>query len=179
MNQKKIVKIIDNYRADELGLPLIIKGVPVIKIDGHEVLDIDYSKISEFLFVALIMKPMPLSGAEIRFMRIFMGFTLEALATKLHVTHPTILSWEKCENDFTKMTDTTEAMFRIFSAKEGVKDNELIMAIANEFFDSPWPKNEKTSKKATIVELSTFTRDDVPNIYFSDKEQDLQFFQEA
>jgi DNA-binding transcriptional regulator YiaG len=130
----KPIKTIDTYRADELGLPILIKGVSVIEIDGHEVMDIDYAKISEVLFVALIIKPFPLTGAEVRFMRLFMGLTLESLATSLHVTHPTILSWEKCGNEMTKMTDSTEAILRMFAAKQGAKDNELIGVILNRFF---------------------------------------------
>lgn len=115
-------------------MPIIIKSVLIIEIDEHEVMDIDYVRISQVLFAALIIKPFPLSGAEVRFIRLFMGLTLESLANSLHVTHPTILSWEKCGNEPTKMTDSTEAILRIFAAQEGIKDNELIGIVLNRFF---------------------------------------------
>jgi DNA-binding transcriptional regulator YiaG len=171
------VKIIDEYRADELGLPLLIRGVAIIEVDGHEVMDIDYTKISEVLFAALIIKPFPLTGAEVRFMRLFMGLTLETLANSLHVTHPTILSWEKCANDPTKMTDTTEAMLRIFAAKQGAKDNELIGIILNRFFSGP-PKTDSSSRTATIIELNSH-KEEAPRVHFSDQENDVRLVEGA
>ena len=172
-------KIIEAHYASELGLPVVIKNVPVIEIDGEEILDIDYSKISETLFASLLLKPFPLTGEEVRFMRLFMELTLEKLAAALHVTHPTVLSWEKSNNQFTNMTDGTEAMLRIFAARQGAKDNELIYVIANKFFDNPWEKPSKASNKATIVQLDTSDNDNVPKVFYSDNEHDLQLVQEA
>jgi DNA-binding transcriptional regulator YiaG len=172
------MKIIDEYKADELGLPIIIKGVALIEVDGHEVLDIDYAKISELLFAALILKPFPLTGAEIRFMRLFMGLTLESLANSLHVTHPTILSWERSANEPTHMTDSTEAMLRIFAARQGAKDNELIGIVLNRFFGGR-ALSEKTNKCATIVDLNTIQRGEAPTIHFSERDEDLRFLKGA
>lgn len=170
--KKKNKSILPEYKADELGLPLIIRNVPIIEIEGHEVLDIDYSKISELLFASLILKPFPLTGAEVRFMRLFMGLTLESLAESLHVTHPTILGWERYGNEPTKMTDTTEAILRIFAAKQGAKDNELIGIILDKFFSGS-KKDPSVSKSATIVELDA----EFPRISFSNEEEDLRFLQ--
>lgn len=177
--KNKQIKILDEYRADELGLPILIKNVPVIEIDGHEVLDINYAKISEILFVALIIKPFPLTGLEIRFIRLFMGLTLERLALSLHVTHPTVLSWEKCGNEPTKMTDSTEAMLRIFAAKQGTQDNELIGVILNRFFIGPSKNDMDHKKRAAIIELNTLHKEEAPKIHFSDREDDLRFLQLA
>lgn len=167
-------KIIDEYRADELGLPIILKGVPIIEVEGHEVVDIDYEKISSLVFASLIIKPFPLTGAEIRFMRLFMGLTLESLAKSLHVTHPSILSWEKCRNEPTKMTDSTEAMLRLFAAQQGMKDNELVKIILTNFFNGE-AESHKPYKCATIVELY----EETPKVYFSSKDNDLRFVEGA
>lgn len=174
---KKKQKIIEEHYASEFGLPVVIKNVPIVEIEGEEVLDIDYAKLGESLFASLLLKPFPLTGAEVRFMRLFMELTLEKLAAALHVTHPTILSWEKSGNQFTNMSDGTEAMLRIFAARQGSKDNELIAIIANKFFDSPWEKPSESSCKATIVELNT--EDNTAKIFYSDDEHDLQLVQEA
>ena len=174
----KQIKIIEEYRADELGLPILIKNVSVILIDGHEVMDIDYAAISKLLFAALIIKPFSLTGAEVKFMRLFMGLTLESLARSLHVTHPTILSWERCGNNSTKMTDSTEAILRMFAAQQGAKDSELIGVILNRFFGGP-NETDETSKCATIVELNPMRKEEVPKIHFSHKARDLRLLQEA
>lgn len=174
----KVIKIIEEYRADELGLPVIIKKVPVILVEGHEVLDIDYVEISKVLFAALIIKPFPLTGSEVRFIRLFMGLTLESLGKSLHVTHPTILSWEKWDNQPTKMTDSTEAMLRMFAAQQGAKDSELISVILNRFFGGP-STTEESPACATIVELNPAHSEETPKIRFSTLASDLRLLQSA
>ncbi len=178
MGKKKLVRVISEYRADELGLPVIMKDVPVIEVDGMEVLDIDYAKISELLFFALIMKPAPFTGSEVRFMRLFMGLTLEKLATSLHVTHPTIISWEKCGNEATKMTDAAEALLRLFAAQRGAKDNELISILLTKYFQGPVNPSAHYPR-ATVVELNAKHGEAFPRIHFSEKTDDLRLLQEA
>lgn len=175
---KKSIKIIDVYLARELGLPVILKNVPVVEIDGNEVMDIDYSSISAEIFVHLITKPPFLTGEEVRFMRLFMGLTLESLANSLHVTHPTILSWENHGNEPTNMTDSTEVMLRIFSAKQGTSDNELVGVLLNQFFEGK-PKIIDYEKSATIVKLNVHQKNAVPKVYLSSSKEDLQILQEA
>lgn len=177
MNNKAI-RIMEEYRADELGLPILIKNVPVVKMDDHEVMDIDYVAIGKVLFAALIIKPFPLTGAEVRFMRLFMSLTLESLAKSLHVTHPTVLAWERYGNNPTMMTDSTEAMLRIFAAQQGAKDNELVAIILNQFFGGSIEK-EAPTKCATIVELNPNHKEEMPKIHFSNKASDLRLLQEA
>jgi transcriptional regulator with XRE-family HTH domain len=111
-------------------------------------------------------------------MRLFMGMTLESLAKSLHVTHPTILSWERYGNNPTVMTDSTEAILRIFAAQQGAKDNELIGVILNRFFGGPIEK-EEPAKCATIVELNPNHKEEIPKIHFSNKASDLRLLQEA
>lgn len=174
----KVIRIIKEYRADELGLPILIKNIPVIEIEGHEVMDIDYAVISKMLFAALIIKPLPLTGAEVRFMRLFMEMTLEGLAKSLHVTHPTVLAWERFGNNPTMMTDSTEAILRIFAAQQGAKDSELVAVILNRFFGGS-VETKEPSRCATIVELHPNHKEEVPTIHFSNKASDLRWLQEA
>ena len=174
-NHKK--KSSKDYWAHELGLPVLIKDAPVIEIEGEEVVDLDYKIISEVLFIGLIMKPMPLTGAEVRFMRLFMEFTLEGLAEKLQVKHPTVLNWENRGNESTSMTPSTEAILRMLAAKEGAKDSELVEVVLNNFFNKKQqdvPKNKITP----IMQFNPLNSNESPSLKFSD-EDDLPFIQEA
>lgn len=170
----------ETYEAHELGLPILIKNAPIIEIEGHEVIDIDYTKISEVLFNALILKPTPLLGREVRFIRLFMGLTLEAFANKLQVTHPTVLAWERMEDREAKITSSTEAMLRILAAKQGLEDSELAEVILNRFFESSRNKYCKEEAKTPIigVELDSQKNQEPPKIHFI-SEEDLEDFQEA
>lgn len=163
---KKPKKYLKEYHSKELGINVIIQNVPVIDIEGHEVYDIDFDKVGEIFFAHLILKPHALTGAEVRFMRLFMGLTIEVLANCLHVTHPTVISWEKCGEDPTKMTNTTEAMLRIYAARHGAKDYELIQQILEKFFIGP--KKDTTLKKSqAIIELSPYGIKDLPKVKFT------------
>ncbi len=176
--QNKKPKILDEYWAHELGLPILLKGVPVVYLEGNEVIDIDYEQLSETLFAALILKPYSLTGAEVRFMRFYMELTLEQLAAKLHVTHASVLTWEKCKNNPTKMTASTETMLRLFAAKQGVKDHELIEVILDHFFEDK--SAEQSGKRAsTIVEFNTRHQEELPIITFTPEEDGLSEVQEA
>jgi DNA-binding transcriptional regulator YiaG len=177
MGKEKQIRVISEYRADELGLPVIMKDVPVIEVDGMEVLDIDYEKISELIFFALIMKPAPFTGLEVRFMRLFMGLTLEKLATSLHVTHPTVIAWEKHGEASAKITDSTEMLLRLFAAQTGAEDSELVSVLLGKYFRGP--TKQPVERYAPVVELNVKNREEMPYVRFSNKKRDLQFLQTA
>ncbi|MCB1134979.1 MAG: hypothetical protein KDK78_01820 [Chlamydiia bacterium] len=162
---KNITRILDEYKADELGLPVVIRSVPVIDLAGEEVLDINYAQVSAAIFSALILKPYRLTGSEVKFMRLFMELTLEGLAKKLHVTHPSVLSWERCEQQHTNMSESTEALLRILAAQQSKKDQELISVVLDTFFHGKY--SEEDGRVTTIVELNPASDSELPQVRFS------------
>ena len=100
----------DSFIYKGLGFPIKLINVPMTKILGEWVMDIDMNKFQLFIFHGLIHKPSRLTGCELKFLRKFLEMTTQDLGKKLGVTHPAILKWEK---ETAKMSLTQEIYLRM------------------------------------------------------------------
>ena len=140
MKHKEIV-----YEA--LGFPVIIVNPRYVRFEGKKVLDINHEELQSHVFRALIDKPARLTGAEVKFMRLYMELTQEALAQKLFLTTPsTISKWEAKELAFTGMDRQIEALLRMrgklfLNARDKIAasflDNLATTALSGEEVGSP------------------------------------------
>src|ERR1700733_312378 len=78
---------------------------------GELVLDVDLNKLQKELIKALIHKPAPLNGKELRFIRKYFEMTTSEFGDLLGVTHPAVLKWEK---DKSQIPPTTEKYVRLY-----------------------------------------------------------------
>jgi DNA-binding transcriptional regulator YiaG len=83
------------FTYEGLGFPIELIDVPMKKIMGEWVMDVDMNKFQLFIFNSLIHKPSRLTGNELKFMRKFLELTTQELGKKLGVSHPAVLKWEK------------------------------------------------------------------------------------
>ena len=88
-----------------LGFPITLIDVPIRKIAGEEILDINMNRLQIVVLKILIFKATPLTGEQLRFIRKFLEMSTTVFAKKFGVTHPTILKWEKNQNAITPATD--------------------------------------------------------------------------
>lgn len=77
---------------------------PSISAEKMEGIDLSIAKL-------IIGSGHPLRGKELNFARKVCGISLRQLADDLHVTHPTIINWEKSEKRLDLMV---EAVIRIY-----------------------------------------------------------------
>lgn len=91
MNDKKTETII----YEDLGFPIQLIDVPMQKIMGEWVLDIDLNNLQTKTLEALIQKPTPLQAGELRFIRKHFEMTTSAFAEIFGVTHVAVLKWER------------------------------------------------------------------------------------
>lgn len=110
--KKKIQKI---YEAHGFGFPVILLNTPMVQIRGEWVPNVNHNKLNEAVLEALVHKPSRLTGSEVRFIRLFLNMTLEQFASRLDITHPAVLKWEKRQNDSTEMNWSTEKDIRLFA----------------------------------------------------------------
>lgn len=96
-----------------LGFPIHLTNVPMIEIRGEYVLDIKFNKLQKAVLLHLCHKPTPLTGNEVRFIRKYFSLTTTAFAELFGITHSAVLKWENQENDFARMTPTTEVCLRL------------------------------------------------------------------
>ena len=100
------------------GFPVLLLNVPMIKVRGKWIPDINYEMLEMSVLLDLCHKPYKLTGNELRFIRLYFEMTLQAFAKRFGVQHPTVVKWEKCKNAPTNMTRGTEKDIRLFVIKE-------------------------------------------------------------
>jgi putative zinc finger/helix-turn-helix YgiT family protein len=107
------------YPYDESGLPnVVLDGVVRIACDGCRELDGVEIPALEQLHRAiahlLVHARTRLTGAEIRFLRTFLGWSGKAFAERLHVDPATVSRWE---HDTMEMGEPYERLLRLYAAR--------------------------------------------------------------
>lgn len=95
------------------GFPILLRHVPMIKIDGKWIPNINYSKLEKIVSMMLCRKQTKLTGHEIRFIRLYLEMTIDAFAKRFGVKHPTVIKWENFKDKSTNMSLGTEKDIRL------------------------------------------------------------------
>lgn len=153
MTQKREDEIV----VESLGFPVVMRDVPVKKFRGEWEPDIDWDDLQNAVMLALVRKPAPLTGDEIRFVRQFTGKTLAEFAEACGMSsHQAVMNWEKKGDDPTGMRKSTEIVVR-------ARILEALPAEMWERFEES-DAEPKASFSRRLRELSEFDRhhDQVP-----------------
>ena len=105
------------------GFPVILLNVPVKVEYGDEIPDINFKRMQEQLFQALLLKPSSLSGAEVKFLRHHLELTQDQFAKILKVERSLISKWEGKDLKVTGMSSHIEIFLRLKLAK--LKDQNI------------------------------------------------------
>lgn len=110
-------------RYNGLGFPIDLQGVKTLKFRGETLPDINHRELEDMVFTTLLWLPAHFSGAQLSFIRGYMGLSQKEFANTLGLkTHSTISGWENKDNKATGMPGTTEVIIRLLMAdfiKEG------------------------------------------------------------
>lgn len=125
-------------RYNGLGFPIDLIGVKTRKFRGEILPDINHRELEDRVFKILLWLPAHFSGAQLSFIRGYMGLSQKEFATILRLkTHATISGWEGKENKDTGMQGTTEVVIRLLMA-EFIKD-ECFASQFREFLEVTLP----------------------------------------
>ena len=96
------------------GFPVFLKGVEFKGEGDDRYLDIRHEDLAADIFEAVLEKPAPWTGAELRFVRKHMDMTQVEFATFAHVkTHSSIVGWEKKNMSPTGISEPAELFIRM------------------------------------------------------------------
>lgn len=101
----------DTFVWDGLGFPIRLINVPMKKVFGEWVLDINLDQFQKSVLHILACKPSPLSGGELRFVIDYFKMSTREFAHLFGVTHAAVLKWE---NEKARMNPGTEVCLRLF-----------------------------------------------------------------
>ena len=99
-----------DYRFDEMGLPLILSNIEIIKCDGcgtSEPVITHMNELMHTVALAVICQPCKLRGEEVKFLRRYLGKSAKEFAALLHLdkSHMSKLENNKLKGGTGKQTD--------------------------------------------------------------------------
>lgn len=94
-----------------LGFPIRLVNVPLKKVFGEWVIDVNFNTLQLAVLKILARKPTSLTGKEIRFIIDYLEMSNREFAKLFGVTHAAVLKWEKEE---VKMNPSTEIYLRLY-----------------------------------------------------------------
>lgn len=101
----------ETFVYEGFGFPIKLIKCPMKKIFGEWVLDINLDKFQADMLKALIHKPVPLTGSELRFIRKSLELSTTAFGKMFGVSHPAVLKWEK---EQVNINPATEIYIRLY-----------------------------------------------------------------
>lgn len=78
-----------------LGFPIKLVNVPMKKMAGEWVLDIDFDQLQLTALQGLLEKPAPLTGDELKFIRKYLKMSTIEFGKIFGVSHVAVIKWEK------------------------------------------------------------------------------------
>ncbi|MCP4545423.1 MAG: hypothetical protein GY835_03015 [bacterium] len=111
MNERKIQK---EFTDRGFGFPVRLRNVPMVRVRGVWTPEVNYEKLASAVLKALSMKPVRLTGNEVRFIRLQAQLTVRQFAERFCVPQSTVDEWEIQGENSTKMHWSTEKDIRLF-----------------------------------------------------------------
>lgn len=109
------------YRG--LGLPIKLVNVPMRKVFGEWIIDVDMHKLQLAVLRALIYKQTPLTADEVKFIRKFFSMTTTDFGRIFGVSHVSVVKWE---NKQSHIAPSMELCIRLFVLEHlQAKDKEF------------------------------------------------------
>lgn len=94
-----------------LGFPIRLINVPMRKVYGEWILDINLENFQKAVLNILARKSTPLAGNEIRFIIDYLKMSTREFAQLFGVTHTAVLKWQ---NEKSRMNPSTEVCLRLY-----------------------------------------------------------------
>src|SRR5437016_1388791 len=107
-------KIAKKFLFEGLGFPVLLTNVPMIKVRGDYVPNINYNTLQKTVLLCLCHKNSPLTGYEVAFILKYFALTAKEFGKILGCSHVAVLKWEKQKNQPARITPTTEVCIRLF-----------------------------------------------------------------
>lgn len=134
---------------EAFGFPIKLINVPMKKVAGEWVIDVNFNTFEKIVLRLLLHKPAPLTGAEFRFIRKYLGLTTTEFGKLLGITHVAVVKWESGK---TRPTIPADIYVRLCVIDQlNVKDKEF-----RTLFEETKPSilNEARKKRTSLLKIN-------------------------
>ena len=113
------------------GFPIKLLDVETIQLDnGDTFYNIDYFQLVTNIAKVLAIKETPITGAELRFIRLHLDLGIEAFANLIGSNYNCISQYENMDSKFTQMSNFLEIVIRLFLLEKlGCTDTSVIYQV--------------------------------------------------
>lgn len=108
----KRTKTVESFITNRFGFPVELKHVQLKQVLGEWVPDVNANTLSQAVLAALVMKPGPWTGAEVKFVRLSQGLSQADFGEIVEVTHAAVSKWESRGGEIAKMGMPSEFVLR-------------------------------------------------------------------
>lgn len=144
----------ETYIYRGLGFPVKLVNAPFRKVIGEWVLDVNFNKLQMAVLHALLYKPAPLTGDELKFIRKFLKLSTTQFGKIFGVSHVAVLKWE---NSKTQANLSTDACIRLYVTDHlKIKDKEF-----RHLYHIVSPENLAQNKKESTRPISVDLLDEL------------------
>lgn len=151
MKEKKNMSLV----YEGLGFPVNLVNFPLRKILGEWTLDIDVNKLQMLVLQALIHKPAPLSGSELKFIRKYLEISTSAFGKLFGVTHAAVLKWE---NNRVHINPATEVCIRLHVLDQLKAKDKEFRDLFRELKIESLLKHKKDKNTPIKIHVNEFSR---------------------
>lgn len=151
-------KRLSTYTDTGLGFPVRLTNVPMVRIRGEWIPNIDYNDLAVKVLRELVSRAAPLTGNQLHFIRLYFRMTLKDFAKRFGVTHPAVVRWENAKDQPSNATWSTEKDIRLFVAQK-VENN------AAKFLKTYLDLEAKPASSPTVVHIRSGFRIRKPAVF--------------
>ena len=112
------------YTFTGFGFPVVLKNITMITDGSYTYPKINQSRLEKKVLLKLAKTNHALTGAQLKYIRQFLEYSIRDFATLLGVTHPTILRWQDSQQKATGMNYATEILVKSALLIRLTKDQE-------------------------------------------------------
>lgn len=129
-----------DYRFDDMGLPVILGNVEIIKCakcKTTEPIIPHMNELMDTLALAVVCQPCKLGGDEVRFLRTYAGKSSKEFAALLHLDKTTLSKMENDGRDIGKQTDKLIRLLTLNLSPELSRNLNHFLAMMADIDDDP------------------------------------------
>jgi DNA-binding transcriptional regulator YiaG len=109
MKEKRVIK---TYTDERFGFPVEIKNAPFREVFGEWALDLNATALRNAVLHSIALSESKLTGAQVRFIRLTLGHTMETFGKLFDVSHAAVSKWEAFAEKPTNMNKVNELLLR-------------------------------------------------------------------
>jgi DNA-binding transcriptional regulator YiaG len=135
-----------------LGIPIKLMNVPMKKMLGKWMIDINMETLQRIVLEALVHKPTSLTGNELRYIRHYMELPATEFGKIFGVSHVAVIKWENAKN---RVSPALELCIRLYMMNYLKAKDKEFRALYDDLSLDKLSKSRKEKIHPIIIDATT------------------------